>query len=302
MKAVVIHQYGGPEVLQYEDYADPVAGPGEVLVRTSATSINPVDIMRRSGAAKAFLPVQFPGILGVDLSGTVAALGTGAEGFSTGDRVFGMAQQTYAELCVVKAANLARVPEGMDPIDAAALPLVTTTGSQLISEGTGIKSGETVLVAGAAGGVGRSAVFAAKERGAVVIAAVLKKQLQIAEALVADQVIATDDDDAMAKLPPVDAVASAVAGKTAEQLMSKVKVGGVFATVLGPPGNAKDFPSVRVVGVFAKADPALLLFMAQGVKEGRLAIPIDRKLPLRQASEGHAAVEKGGIGKVLLLA
>jgi NADPH:quinone reductase-like Zn-dependent oxidoreductase len=297
-----MHQYGGPEVLKFEEYADPVAGAGEVLVRAAATSINPVDNMRRSGIAKEFLPVKFPGIVGVDLSGTVLEIGPGVEGFSVGDRVFAMADQTYAELCVVKAANLAKVPEGLELVEAAALPLVTTTGSQLISVGAGIKAGQTVLVAGAGGGVGRSAVFAAKDRGAIVIAAVLKKQLQAAESLGADQVAATDDDDAMANLPPLDAVADAVGGKTAGHLLAKVKHGGVFASVLGAPGNAKDYPSVRVVPVFSKPDTAALLYMARAVRDGKLVISIDRKLSLKQAGEGQAAVEKGGIGKVLLLA
>ena len=101
MKAVVIHQYGGPEQLKFEDFPDPVAGAGEVLVRVAATSINPIDYKRRSGMAKEFAPVKFPGILGVDVSGTVVKLGPGVSGFSTGDRVFGMANQTYAELCAL---------------------------------------------------------------------------------------------------------------------------------------------------------------------------------------------------------
>ena len=105
MKAIVIHKYGGPEELQFEDYADPFPGPGEVLVRITATSINPFDMMRRSGAAKAFAPIEFPGIVGVDLSGAVVKVGPGVQGFSTGDHVFGMADRTYAELCIAKASK-----------------------------------------------------------------------------------------------------------------------------------------------------------------------------------------------------
>jgi len=302
MKAVVIHQYGGPEVLEFEEYPDPVPGAGEVLVRVAATSINPIDYKRRSGMLKELFPIQFPGVVGVDLSGAVLKLGPGVEGFSVGDRVLGMADRTYAELCVVPAANLAKIPDGLDTVEAAALPLVTTTGDQLISNGTGIKAGQTVLVAGAVGGVGRSAVFAAKNRGAIVIAAVLKRQLQAAESVGANQVVATDDDGAMASLLPLDAVADAVGGKTTERLLGKVKQGGVFASVLGFPENAKEYPAVRIVPVFASPDAKVLLHMAQAVRDRRLVIPIDRKLPLDQAAEGQAAVEKGGIGKVLLLA
>ena len=170
-------QYGGPEVLKFEDYPDPAPGPGEVLVRVAATSVNPIDYKRRAGLTKDFYPIKFPGLIGVDVAGTVVTVGPGVEGFSRGDQVFAMAADTYAELCVVNAAILARIPKGMDLIQAASLPLVTTTGNQLVS-GAGIKAGQTVLVSGAAGNVGRSAVFTAKDRGAIVIAAVLKRQIE----------------------------------------------------------------------------------------------------------------------------
>src|SRR5271157_4331691 len=145
-----------------------------------------------------------------------------------------MADNTYAELCVVKAAILAKVPKGLDLIQAAALPLVTTTGNQLLSA-TGIKEGQTVMVVGAVGSVGRSAVFTAKERGASVIAGVLKSQMGEAKTVGADQVAATDDDTAIANLPPLDAVADTVGGRTGEQLIAKVKPRGVYASVVGAP-------------------------------------------------------------------
>jgi len=169
MKAIVVHEYGGPEVLKFEEYPDPVPGRGEVLVRVAAASVNPIDYKRRAGLTKDFYPLQFPGLIGVDMSGTAVAVGPGVEAFTAGDQVFAMADNTYAELCVVKADVLADIPEGFDLIEAAALPLVTTTGNQLLSA-TGIKAGQTVMVVGAAGNVGRSAVFTAKERGATVTA------------------------------------------------------------------------------------------------------------------------------------
>jgi NADPH:quinone reductase-like Zn-dependent oxidoreductase len=145
MKAIVVHQYGGPEVLKFEEYPDPVAGAGEVLMGVAATSVNPIDYKRRAGLTKGFYPMAFPGLIGVDIAGTVVKTGPGVEGFSVGDKVFAMADNTYAELCVVKAAILAKVPKGLDLIEAAALPLVTTTGNQLLLA-TGIKAGQTVLV------------------------------------------------------------------------------------------------------------------------------------------------------------
>ncbi len=301
MKAVVVHQYGGPEVLKFEEYPDPVAGPGEVLVQVAATSVNPIDYKRRAGLTKEFYPINFPGLMGVDIAGTVVTVGPGVEGFSRDDQVFAMAADTYAELCVVKAAILAKVPKGLDLIQAAALPLVTTTGNQLISA-TGIKAGQTVLVVGAAGNVGRSAVFTAKQRGAVVIAGVLKSQMDEAKTIGADQLLATDDDNAIANLPMLDVVADTVNGKTAEKLIAKVKPGGVFASVLGAPRNAEKCPTVKVVPVYATPDAKTLQFMAEAVRDGKLVIPISRKLPLGKAAEAQAAAEKGGIGKVLLVA
>jgi NADPH:quinone reductase-like Zn-dependent oxidoreductase len=301
MKAVVVHQYGGPEVLKFEDYPDPAPGPGEVLVRVAATSVNPIDYKRRAGLTKDFYPIQFPGLIGVDIAGTVVKTGPGVEGFSAGDQVFAMAANAYAELCVVSAASLAKIPAGLDMIQAAALPLVTTTGNQLITA-SGIKAGQTVLVIGAAGNVGRSAVFTAKQLGATVIAGVRKTQMGEAGTIGADQLLATDDDNAIANSPMLDVVADTVNGKTAEKLISNVKPGGVFGSVLGAPRNASKYPSVKVVEVFVKPDARTLQFMAEGVRDGKLVIPISRKLPLSQAADAQAAAEKGGIGKVLLVA
>ena len=301
MKAIVVRQYGGPEVLKFEEYPDPVAGPGEVLVRVAAASVNPIDYKRRAGLTKDFYPMTFPGLIGVDIAGTAVKIGPGVEGFSVGDQVFAMADNTYAELCVVKAAVLAKVPAGLDLIQAAALPLVTTTGNQLLSA-TGIKAGQTVMVVGAAGSVGRSAVFAAKERGATVIAGILKRQIDEAKTIGADRVVATDDDTAIANLSPLDAVADTVGGRTAGKLIAKVKPGGVCASVVDTPQNAAQYPSVKVVHVFSKFDRKTLEFMAEAVRDGKLVIPIRQKLPLREAAEAQATAEQGGAGKILLVA
>jgi NADPH:quinone reductase-like Zn-dependent oxidoreductase len=300
MKAVVVHEYGGPEVLKFEDYPDPILGLGEVLIKVAAASVNPIDYKRRAGLTKDFYPLTFPGLIGIDVAGTVMKLGPEVTDFSVGDRVFAMADNTYAELCVVKAAVLARVPNGLDLIQAAALPLVTVTGNQLLAA-TGIKKGQTVMILGAAGSVGRSAVFTAKVRGAVVFAGILKKQMGEAKSIGADQLVATDDDAAIANLSPLDAVADTVGGRTAEKLIAKVKPNGVFATVLVAPQTAAKYPSVKIVKVFSKFDRQTLEFMAEAVRDGKFVIPISQELPLREAAEAQAAAEKSG-GKILLLA
>jgi NADPH:quinone reductase-like Zn-dependent oxidoreductase len=301
MKAIVLHEYGGPEKLKFEDFDDPVAGEGEVLVSVAAASINPIDWKMRSGEARARFPVQFPAILGRDFSGVVRSIGQGVTNLAPGDKVFGVAWKTYAQLCVVEAVEVAKVPEGLDLVKAAALPLVAITGEQLIRLGTKIAQGQTVLISGALGGVGRSAVRTAKDAGAKVIAGVRRKQLDEAKQLHADQTVALDDDDAMALVGFLDAVADTVGGATAQMLLGKVKPGGIFASVLGPPANAAMHPTVTVVPIRAEPDPAHMLKLAEDVVKGRLDIPIDRMIPLEDAAAGQEAAERGAKGKVLLL-
>jgi NADPH:quinone reductase-like Zn-dependent oxidoreductase len=130
MKAVVLHEYGGPDKLKYEAVPDPVAGQGEVLVRVAASSVTPIDYKMRSGEAKNLFPLELPAILGRDFSGIVRAVGERVSGFAPGDKVMAFATKTYAELVTVKASDLAFVPEKMDLIEAAALPLVAQTGEQ----------------------------------------------------------------------------------------------------------------------------------------------------------------------------
>jgi NADPH:quinone reductase-like Zn-dependent oxidoreductase len=302
MKAVVLHEYGGPDKLIYEDVPDPAAGEGEVLVRVAASSVNPIDFKLRSGAMKSFWPLELPTILGRDISGIVRSLGDRVNGFKPGDKVMAVGNKAYAQLAVVAAKDLACVPENLDLVKAAALPLVTLTGEQLITRGAKIQSGQTVLVSGAVGGVGRSAVWTAKKAGAKVIAAVRKSQIREAGALGADQVLALDDAAAMDKLGFIDAVADTVGGEVGQKLLVKIKQGGVYASVVGPPGNAKMHPTIRIEAIQSKPDAATLRTMAEAVAAGRLEIPIDRMVPLADAGKAHAAAEKGGIGKILLLA
>jgi NADPH:quinone reductase-like Zn-dependent oxidoreductase len=134
-----------------------------------------------------------------------------------------------------------------------------------------------------------------------VIAGVLKRQMDAAKSIGADQVVATDDDTAMANLAPLDAVANTVGGPTGEKLIAKVKPGGVFASVVGAPQNAAKYPSVKVVTVFSHFDRGTLQYMAEAVRDGKLSIPIGERFPLSKAAEAQAAVEKGGAGKILLV-
>ncbi len=170
MKAVLLYEYGGAEQLRYEETDRPDYGDNEVLVRVRATSINPVDWKIRSGAAKARMPVEFPAILGRDLAGEVVESGRSVTGFPKGMRVMALANGTYAEYTVAKADVLAPIPEALSFEQAAALPLVTLTGAQLIERAVKPAAGQTVLVTGALGGVGRTAVHVARKHGVRVLA------------------------------------------------------------------------------------------------------------------------------------
>ena len=163
MKAVVLHEYGGPDRLKYEEWDDPQAGDGQILIRVAAAGVNPIDWKIRSGAMKAFMPLELPAILGYDYSGVVHSVGKGVEGYAEGDEVFGRAGKCYAEFLLADLAGLSKLPKGLDPIEAAALPVVLNTGEQLIVEAGKVQAGQSVVITGALGSVGRTAVWVAKK-------------------------------------------------------------------------------------------------------------------------------------------
>jgi NADPH:quinone reductase-like Zn-dependent oxidoreductase len=293
--------YGGPDVMKYQEMPDPQLGAGEVLVKAAGIGINPEDMLERNGVLKDQFPLHFPAIIGLDVSGTVAATGDGVTDLKAGDRVCGWTYHTYAELVVDKSAVFAKVPESMDLVDAAAIPLVAVTGSQLISVASGLRAGQTVLAAGAAGAVGRTAVYMAKVLGARVIAGVLRSQLDQAESIGADETVALDDPAAFAALPQVDIVANMLRGKAATELLAKVKDGGTFASVTGAPEGSEDYPKVRAVPFRSKQDRAGIAFIADAVNAGKMTIPIGLRAQLKNVGAAQAAFTKGGIGKVLLI-
>ena len=304
MKAVVLHEYGSPEHLKFEDnVAEPQVSGDTVLIAAVAASVNPIDWKLRSGMMRNIFPLSFPAILGRDVSGIVRAVGANVKHFKPGERVLALSNATYAELVAVDDSDVTHLPDGVDLADAAAIPLIVLTGDQLVRHATRVQKGQVVLVTGALGNVGRAAVHTAKKIGAQVIAGVRGKELDNARSLGVAGVLAIDDDEAIEKYSLVDAIADTVGGEAAARLIPKVKPGGSFGYTTGLPENASvQNPTVKFTRVLAKPDPSKVREFADDLRDGKFVLPIGRRLPLNSAAEAHALGEKGGIGKILLLA
>jgi NADPH:quinone reductase-like Zn-dependent oxidoreductase len=299
MRAIVVTGYGDVDKLQVRNVPEPSAGPGEVKVRVTASSVNPVDLKLRSGVYRQTRPLEFPAILGRDASGEVVAVGTGVRSIRVGESVLGLVNRAYAEYVVDKEEVWAELPASMDPVDAGALPLVTLTGTQLIEEAVRPSRGEVVLVTGAVGSVGRAAVFAARTLGARVVAGVRRSQQEEAAKLNVD-VLVLDDDSAIAGLPQLDSIADTVGGQTLQKLLGKVKSGGVIGSVLGEPPGAKERGLV-VRAHMVQSDGKRLAELARAVAEGKLVIPIAKKIALADIREAQTLAESSPGGKVVLL-
>jgi NADPH:quinone reductase-like Zn-dependent oxidoreductase len=303
MKAVRIYEYGGPETLKYEtDVPEPTLGADMVLIEAVATSVNPIDWKIRSGARQKDFPLTLPAILGKDVSGVVRDVGRDIRHFKPGERVLATADATYAQFVAVQGALLTHLPDGLDLIDAAAIPLVSLTGDQLVRLATRVVSGQTILVSGALGSVGRAAVHTAKKLGATVIAGVREQQLADVAELGVSHAVAIDDDAAIAKLEAVDGVADTVGGETAAKLFGKIRNGGRFgyASVFPPEASAAN-PTVEVTRVFARPDASKVREFADDIRDRAFSLPISQRLPLRDAAAAHALMQKGGAGKIVLL-
>jgi NADPH:quinone reductase-like Zn-dependent oxidoreductase len=301
MRAVVLPEYGPPSALQVQTLDDPKPGPNEILVRVAGASLNPVDWKQRSGALRQFMPLTLPAVLGRDVAGTVAAMGPGVSAFAVGDRVLGRVPGGgYAELVVAPVDAWAVAPAALNLADAGALPLVLLTGAQLAEEATDARAGETILVTGATGSVGRVAVYAAKQRGAKVYAGVRAKHRAEAAKLGADAVVAIDDDKEIGGLPMLDGLADTVGGETASKLLSKLKPGGKLGTAVGEPAGARE-RGFQVKSFLTHSDPKRLGELAQAVADGKLIVPIAKRFSLAEAAAAHELGEKHVDGKVLLV-
>jgi len=308
MKAVRYHEYGDPQVMRYEDAELPHPAPGQVLIRVAATSFNPVDASIRAGYLRQQLPVRFPHTPGLDVAGTVVALGEGVTGLDIGDAVIGFLPMNEngaaAEFVVAPAAVLAAVPRTVPLAAAAALPAVALTAWQALFEYAHLQAGQRVLINGAGGGVGGVAVQLAKGAGATVIATASPRSADAVRAGGADQLVdytATLLTDAITE--PVDVVLNLVRASDQDmaRLVGLVAPGGVLVTTTSP---AWDDPAhgVRAISMFVRSDARDLAAIVARVDAGDLRIDISATYPLTDIALVHKQSDAGTIrGKVLLL-
>lgn len=296
MRAVLLTDYGDVDKLELRTVPEPDIGPGEIKVRLAASSVNPIDWKLRRGG---YRNLELPAILGRDAAGEVVSVGPGASAFRVGARVLGLVNEAYAEFVVDRENAWAEAPAPMDLIDAAALPLVVLTGAQLIEEGVRPRPGSVVLITGALGSVGRAAVFAARARGAEVVAGVRRQQKDAAAKLNVD-VVAIDDDAEIERLPRLDAIADTVGGETLRKLLPKVRKGGTVGSVLGQPVGVKE-RGLTGRAHMTHPDGKRLAELAQAVAAGDLVIPIARRMTLEQVREAQEIAERGAAGGKVVL-
>jgi len=302
VKAARIHEYGGPEVIRYEDAPMPTAGPGEVLLKVAAAGFNPADGGDRSAR---FRKVTLPYILGFDVSGTVEEADPDG-GFAVGDGVIGRLDHggPSAEYAVAPADVLVRAPQTIPLPDAAAIPVAGLTAWQAVHEHAKLTSGQRVLVNGAGGGVGGFAVQLAKLAGAYVIATASPRSADAVRANGADEVIDyTTTSAAAAVQEPVDAVLSLVfvGPEAGESLAGLVRPGGVIVSITGKI-EVPDETDVRSVGFGARNDPGILAELVRLIDAGDLAVDVAERHPLSELAEVHRRSEAGEVrGKVILI-
>ena len=308
MKAVRFHEYGDADVLRYEDVEQPVPGAGEVRIRVAATSFNPVDDGIRGGYLQGPFPVTLPHIPGIDVAGTVDALGDGVDNVAVGDEVIGFLPMVVdgaaAEYAIAPAEILAPAPTSIPLPDAAALPMVGLTAWQALFDDAGLTAGQRVLINGAGGAVGGYAVQLAKRAGAHVIATASPRSAERVRSAGADEVIDhTTAEVAVAE--PVDVLLNLarIAPEELVALGALVGHGGVVVnTVPTIPAPADEKRGVRAVGVFVRSDADQLAHLMAMVDRGELRVDVAERVPLAELPAVHAKAAAGALsGKVIVL-
>jgi NADPH:quinone reductase-like Zn-dependent oxidoreductase len=308
MKAMRFHEFGGPEVLRYEDVEQPTPNAGEVRIRVAASAFGPADASIRSGSLP--LPVTLPHIPGYDVAGTIDAVGEGVDTFKPGDTVVGFLSMTAdgaaAEFVVAPADVLTKAPSSIPLADAAALPSVALTAWQALFEEAQLRTGQRVLIVGAGGSVGGYAVQLAKRAGAHVIATASPRSSESVKSAGADEVIdhmttavldgVTEPVDVLLNLAPIDLVEFTA-------LVALVRSGGVVvSTTAWMPAPGDDQRGVRGALIFARTNVERLSQLVSLVDAGELRVDVAERVSLSELPAIHERASAGTLrGKVIVI-
>ncbi len=296
MKAAFIEQFGGPEVLKYGDLPDPVAAPGEVVIDVVAASVNAADWKFRAGEYARHAQMKFPQIPGRDFSGVISALGSGVADLKVGDAVFGVLaagkEGTYCEKIAINAAIIAKKPEALSHVNAAALALIGLTAIDAVENTLKLKPGETILIQGGAGGVASFAIQFAKHIGARVITTTSAANRDYVRDLGADEIIDYNAQDFTQVVSGCDAVFDTIGGDVAQKSFAVLKPGGRAAFIASgaqaPKPDRNDVTSLRPP-VARSRQP--LERIAQLFLAGAIRPPAIKLYRLSQAADAHRLSE-----------
>ena len=297
MQAVVMHETGDPDVLRPEDFDLAEPDDGQVLIRIRAASVNAIDWKYRRG----FVEKRLPAVLGIDVSGTVER--SRADGFAEGDEVFGFAASGgYAELATASAAAILKKPAGVSHDQAAAIPVAGLTAWQAIFDKGALERGQTVLIAGAAGGVGHFAVQFAKVAGARAIGVGSSRNRDFVLGIGADQYVDYTKQDVAEEISGVDVAFDAVGSETTASLVPTLREGGLLVTIANaPPEAAAAERGARAEMLVMSPAADQLTQIAELVAAGEVRVEIAETIPLADAARGHELSESGHVrGKIIL--
>ena len=306
MKAVRIHEYGGPEVLGLEDAPVPVPAAGEVLIRVHAAGINPVDWKIREGRLRGRVEHRLPLILGWDVAGVIEALGPGVTLFKTGDAVYARPDIArdggYAEYIAVRASEVALKPKSLDFIHAAAVPLAGLTAWQALFDAAKLAAGQRILIHAGAGGVGSFAVQFAHWKGARVIATASARNADLVRSLGADEVIDYTETRFEDEVQDLDVLFDTVGEEVQQRSWNALKKGGILVSILALsiPDDAAA-RNLRSAYVFVQPNAAQLGQIAELIEGGYVKPVVETVLPLSEVRQAHILSQsRHARGKIVL--
>ena len=303
MKAIRIHQYGGPEVLAQVEMQRPTPGHDEVLIKVHAAAVNPIDWKMRAGHVKEVFPLTFPSTLGWDVSGTVEETGDKATQFKRGDEVYALVKGGgYAEYVAAQATVVAKKPRTLDHVHAAAVPVAGLTALQALFEVAQLRAGQKVLIHAAAGGVGNFAVQLAKAKGAYVIGTASSKNQAFLGELGVDQAVDYQKTRFEDAVRDVDVVLDTVGGETQERSFKVLKKGGILVSLVQPPSQESATKyGVRALFYGGHASSSDLAEIAKLIDDGKVKPVVETVLPLADARRAHELSEtRHARGKIVL--